>query len=359
MQLTQEQLVRRAATIALLLVFLVLGVRIVQPFLAAIAWGGILAFVTWPIHTRIRAAVGGRATLGALLSTVLLGLVLVLPMVWVILLLQAEVSHIYQTVAQKLTEGGIDLPEALRRLPVAGEQLQAWVDRYDGDPARLRTELAAASQEWRGQITALLGGVGRNIAKFGFAIITAFFCYRDGEAFVRQLRSVLQRFLGTGSDNYLQAVGATTRAVVYGIVLTALAQGLLAGVGYWFVGLDSPVFLAAVTALVALIPFGTPFAWGSIAAWMALTGDVGGGLILAAWGTFVVSWVDNIVRPLAISSATRVPFVLVMFGVLGGLATFGMVGLFVGPVILAVLLAVWREWLEQARQQEEPPTAER
>ncbi|MFP5465399.1 MAG: AI-2E family transporter, partial [Gammaproteobacteria bacterium] len=105
----------------------------------------------------------------------------------------------------------------------------------------------------------------------------------------------------------------------------------------------------AVTTLIALIPFGTPFAWGGVALWLLFNGDLWNAVGLALWGTLLVSWVDNIIRPLVISNATQIPFIIVMFGVLGGLASFGMVGLFIGPVVLAVVLAVWREWLEAQR----------
>ena len=158
---------------------------------------------------------------------------------------------------------------------------------------------------------------------------------------------MLHRFVGARVDAYLAAVGVTTQAVVYGLVLTALAQGTLAGLGYWAAGVEAPVLLAALTVLVALIPFATPFVWGSIGVWLLLQGQLAAGVGLLLWGVLVVSWVDNLIRPLVISRATSIPFLLVMFGVLGGLAAFGLVGLFLGPVILAVLMAVWREWLEE------------
>jgi predicted PurR-regulated permease PerM len=139
-----------------------------------------------------------------------------------------------------------------------------------------------------------------------------------------------------------------TKAVVWGLVATALAQGALAGLGYWWAGVDAPVLFGAVTALVAMLPFGAPFVWGSIGIWLLVSGNLTAGIGLLVWGALVVSWIDNLIRPLVISSATRIPFLLVLFGVLGGLAAFGLIGLFLGPVILAVLVAVWREWLEEA-----------
>ena len=134
--------------------------------------------------------------------------------------------------------------------------------------------------------------------------------------------------------------------MVYGILLTAIAQGLLAGLGYWVAGVPAPVLLTLVTILLALVPFATPFVWGGVAVWLLVQGHTLEAIGLAVWGTLVISWVDNLIRPLVISSATKISFLLVMFGVLGGLAAFGFVGLFIGPVILAILLAVWREWLE-------------
>ena len=160
-----------------------------------------------------------------------------------------------------------------------------------------------------------------------------------------QSRTILTGLLRERADGYLDAVANTTRAVVYGIVLTALVQGLVAGLGYWVAGVPAPATLSAVTVLVALIPFGTPFVWGSAALWLLFTGQTTAGLGLLLWGVLVVSWIDNIVRPMVLARGSNIPFVLALFGVLGGLVAFGLVGLFLGPVILAVALAVWREWL--------------
>jgi predicted PurR-regulated permease PerM len=129
---------------------------------------------------------------------------------------------------------------------------------------------------------------------------------------------------------------------------------MLAGLGYAVAGAPSPILLTLMTLLIALIPFGTPFAWGGVAIWMLAKGQTVPAIGLILWGVFVVSWIDNIIRPMVISGATKVPFLLIMFGVLGGLGAFGMVGLFIGPVILAVLLAVWREWLGHQRPSARP-----
>ncbi len=337
---------RRALLGVLLLGLVVLAFRIVQPFLASIAWALILCYVTWPLYLRLRARLGERHNLAALLMTALLAAALVLPLAWLVLLLEGELVSLYQALGSKLASGALVLPENVRQLPVIGEEIERLVQRLGNSPDALRDESARLVSVWREEITALVGGVGKNLAKLGFALLTAFFIYRDGEALLAQVIAGMRLLVGNRERDYIDAAGATTRAVVYGIVVTAIAQGILAGIGYWIFGAPSPLFLAAVTMLVAMIPFGTPFAWGSIAVWMAISGDFWGGVGLAAWGTFLVSWVDNVIRPLVISSATQIPFIIVIFGVLGGLAAFGAVGLFIGPVVLAVALAVWREWLE-------------
>jgi len=132
--------------------------------------------------------------------------------------------------------------------------------------------------------------------------------------------------------------------VVYGILLTALVQGFVAGLGYWVAGLGSPVTMGVLTALVALIPFATPLAWGGAGAWLLFQGEVGAAIGIWLWGAAVVSQLDNVLRPIFISSAGAIPFLLVLLGVLGGLLAFGMVGLFIGPIVLAMGWAVWREW---------------
>lgn len=335
---------------------LVLAFLVIRPFLVPVTWAGILVYVTWPLYLRLRLRLPGRPNLASLLMTLFLTLVLVLPVAWVLLLIRNEVGMVYEKIMSQLSQGHIELAPEIRRLPWVGPRLAAFIDELNTDPAAFRAQIRSWNEWGVTHAGNLVGGVGRNLAKLGFALLTAFFLYRDGEAVLIQIREVLQGMLGPRVQGYVQAIGATTRAVVYGIVLTALAQGLLAGIGYVAAGVEGAVFLGAITTLIALIPFGTPLAWGAVAIWLFLQGQIWPAVGLTLWGVLVVSWVDNIIRPLVISSATKVPFLLVMFGVLGGLAAFGMVGLFLGPVILAVMLAVWREWLESARELRPPPS---
>lgn len=335
-----------------------LSYLVLRDFLAPIAWAGILAYITWPLYHRLVQAFPGQVGLAALVMTLGLAVAIVGPFVGLGFLLREEMSTIYRGITEQLAAGQSPpgLPESLMAIPWLGERLQEILQRFYGDPAALAQQIGQWAQRWAGELTGLVGDIGRNLLKLGIALLTLFFVYRDGEALADQVRRVVARFLGLRGSAYMHAAAITTRGVVYGVVLAALAQGLLAGLGYWAADAPAPASLGLLTALVALIPFGAPVIWGTVGLWLIVSGKLLAGIGLLVWGALVVSSVDNFIRPLAISSTTRVPFVLVMLGVLGGLRAFGLVGLFLGPIILAVLLAVWREWLETASGEDSAPS---
>ena len=340
---------RRVLLGLLLLLLLGLAYLVLRPFLAAVAWAVILGLSTWPLFERLRARVPRHAGFAALLMTLAMALAFMLPALWLGVLLRDELVRALAEAGTRLAHGEWRLPDALARLPVLGGLLQDLLRDMTSAQAASRWRSAPWSTQAAEQVFSLLGGAGRNAAKFGFALLTLFFVYRDGERGLRQVQAVSRHLLGPRMDAYLQAAADMTRAVLWGLLATALVQGVFAGLGYWWTGLAAPVLLAALTALFALAPFGTPLVWVPAGLWLLLQGHIGAGVGLLLWGLLVVSWVDNLVRPLVISGSTRVPFVLVVFGVLGGLAAFGLVGMFLGPVVLAVLFAVWREWLEESR----------
>jgi predicted PurR-regulated permease PerM len=341
---------RRLLVSGLILGILLLTFSVLKPFVVPVIWGTILAYVSWPLNQRILRAVRGRAGVAALLTTLLITLAIVVPVVW--LVLQVEAVRGYAEVQAFLASKPV-LPQALLDLPGVGGWLQDILRQLSADPAAIRQQLVLLMEQSSLEITRVIGGAGRNVAKLFFAVLSMFFLLRDGPRLMREVRAILEGILGPQVRDYLDAAGSTTQAVVYALVLGALAQGAVAGVGYWIFGLQAPILLGAVTALVALIPFGAPLVWVSLAIWLLLTGHIWPGAGLLLWGVLLVSWMDNIVRPLVISNATRMPFLLVVFGVLGGVLAFGLVGLFIGPVLLAVCLALWREWLEQHRPVEQ------
>jgi predicted PurR-regulated permease PerM len=343
---------RRLLVAGILLGILLLTFSVLRPFIVPLIWGGILAYVSWPLHQRFLKLARGRVGVAALATTMLVTIALVVPIVWLAAMLQLEAVDAYAQVQAFLASKPV-LPPALRDLPGVGVWAQQMLARLSADPAAIRAQFLLLMQESSVEVTHLIGGVGRNAAKLFFAVFSLFFLLRDGPRVLRETRAILEGVLGPRVHDYLDAVGSTTQAVVYALILGALAQGVVAGIGYGIFGVNAPVLMGALTVLIALIPFGAPVVWGSLSVWMMVTGNVWSGVGLLLWGLLLVSWMDNIVRPLVISNATRMPFLLVVFGVLGGVLAFGLVGLFIGPVLLAVALAIWREWLEEHRPRED------
>ncbi len=346
---TSAPWIRRLITVALLAMLVVLGFQVLDPFIVPIVWAAILAYVSWPAYQWLVRAFRGRTIIASLIMTVAITAAVIAPLAWLIVILRVEVVRAYQAV-EGLLVNGTQLPPALMKLPWIGEQLSDLSARMAQDPRALNTELHNLAERSFTSIAHVLGGVTRNAVKLFFAVLSLFFVYRDGQKFASQFARALERVLGPRVHNYLQAIGPTVKAVVYGLVLAAAAQGALAGVGYWAAGVGAPVFLAVLTTVCGLLPFVVPILWASIGFWLIATGHLAAGIGLLIWGTIVVSWIDNIVRPFVISRETRIPFLLVMFGVIGGVAAFGLVGLFIGPVILAILVAIWREWLIESGQ---------
>lgn len=331
---------------ALLAGLIILAFEVLKPFIVPVIWAVILAHVTWPVYKRLLKAFKGRRMPAALLMTLTVTAAIVLPTLWLITLIRSEVMVAYASVTTQLGSG-IQLPQFLLDLPWVGSWLRELAARVAENPQVIGIEIRQWIDQSAGQLGAIVGGVGRNIAKLFIAMLSLFFMYRDGRAFAAQVTGVLERFIGGRVHGYMLAIGETVRAVVYGLLAAAFAQGTLAGLGYWVAGLNAPIALGALTVLAAMIPFLTPVVWVGASVWLLLIGKTTAAIGLFIWGALAVSWIDNIVRPLVISNATRIPFLLVMFGVLGGVTAFGLVGLFIGPVILAVLIAVWREWLAE------------
>jgi predicted PurR-regulated permease PerM len=339
--------IRQAAVVALLGVLLVLGFAVLQSFLVPLLWAAILAYVSWsPFHYCIGLFRGAR-TPAALLMTLLMTLAVIVPMASVFLLLRPEAVGAFRS-AQAFLASGLRVPVFMLRLPLVGSHLAELNARWISDPDALNNALRELLNRSYGQMGALLGNVGRNLFKLGITVISLFFMYVDGDAMARQIHAVLRRFIGERADAYVKASGAMVKAVLVSLVLCALAQGVLAGLGYWVAGVPAPLVCTAVTTLAALIPFAVNFAWGAVVVWLFATGHITAAIALLIWCLVVMNVVDSVVRSLVISSgATRMPFLLSMFGALGGLSAFGLIGLFVGPVILAVLLSLWREGLLQ------------
>lgn len=338
---------RRVAVFGFLSAVFGLTFWVISPFLASLAWAGVLAYATWPIYCRLRSRLPTHENLASLIMTLLIAATLLLPLLWIMMKLTVDLSHAAQTLKLLLAHGLPPLPVSIGKWPLVGEWIAQGYAKLLADPVWVRDQINQLGTLLLPKLTGVATGIGRNAAKFGLAVFALFFIYRHGDTLLAQTRQVATRWLGDSARGYIQAIGVTVRAVVFGIVLTALGQGLAAGLGYWVAGIPAPALWGVITAVISLIPFIGPVVWLGLSLSLLAQGENAAAAGLFLWGALVVSWIDNLIRPLVVSGATQIPFLLVLLGVLGGLSAFGLIGMFVGPVILGMALALWREWLEE------------
>ncbi|PYN78604.1 MAG: AI-2E family transporter [Candidatus Rokuibacteriota bacterium] len=318
---------------------------VLRPFLVPVAWAAILAYATWPLYVRIDRGLRGRTWLSALLMTVLVVLVVVVPAVLVSLALVAELQSALVGFQAWLVGGGPSkLAGALRDIPWFGPRAAAWIEGLVANPLQMEQWVLARTGLVVGVIASTAGDLGRLALDAILTLLTLFFFYRGGGELVPETKRAARRLAGDGVDPVIRTLGETVRAVMYGTLATAIAQALLVTLGAWAAGLGSPVLLGALTGLLALTPAGAPVVYVPACAWLVLQGRVVAGVLLLGWGIVTVSTVDNVIRSWFLRGAARMPFLLGFFGVFGGLVAFGPIGLFVGPITIALLLTLWRDW---------------
>ena len=331
----------------LIFILFYLSFQVLKYFIVPVLWAAIIAYITWPLYHSVQKLCGPRPTLSATIMISMVVLVVGIPLTFAIFMLQHEGRNLFYELQRQVFSGHLDVPQFIRELPIIGKEVTRTLKEINTDPNSIVQNVSGWFQSHLNYGRLVLSEISKNIFKLCFAVMSLFFFYRDGQTILNQVSKALEMVIGPRIHHYLDTISETTRAVVYGVGLTAIAQALLAGLSYFVAGVPNPMVLTIVTFIFALIPFGPPVAYSAVSLWLFSQGQTIEAIGVMVWGVCVVSTADNVIRPLVISGATQIPFLLIMFGVLGGLASFGMVGLFVGPVILAVLLAIWREWLHE------------
>jgi predicted PurR-regulated permease PerM len=331
------------------LAILVFGCYLVlRPFLTAALLAAVVCVSTWPAYRRIRKFCRGHAPLAALTTSLLLIVLLVLPLALITVSLANNTSMLIDSVRHLFTEGAIEPPSWLSTVPLAGDAL---VDYWRELAASRETLLVALGRLLDPARTYIISAgllLGEGVLQMSLAVFIAFFFYRDGEYLVHHLVLAMSRMAGSVADDVMLTIANTTTSVVYGLIGSALAQGAAAFVGFLLAGVPGALLLGAATFLLSLAPMGPPIVWGGAAAWLFFwQGKVGWAIFMVLWGILVVSMIDNFLKPYLISRGSSMPFVLVLLGVLGGVIAFGFVGLFLGPVLLAVGLNLGRRWNNQ------------
>jgi predicted PurR-regulated permease PerM len=335
-----------AARIGAALVLGMLAVVVLRPFLVPLLWAGILAYSTWPLYVRLptRARWPRLSAAGLTLG---LAVGVGIPVGLVLVSLAQEATHLAGLLLA-WQEQGFPLPAWL----AAQLAERDWLARLFGvvqtrgvvDPEAVGQWLGRMGARLSGQIVGIATGLVRNAAKFGVAMVALYAFYLSGERLIDLGRRLAPLLFPVAPARFLESIGEAVHAVFFGLLGTALAQGVLAGAGLAVAGVPSPVALGTATALLSVLPGGGGAVTLLSAAWLALSGRLVAGVALALWALLVVSSMDNLLRPLLISERARIPFLVVFLGVLGGLAGFGLVGAFVGPVILSVAFALVSEF---------------
>lgn len=337
----------------LLLALLGAGLWVMAPFISALLWGAILAFASWPLMRLLTRALGGRETLAASLLTTAWILIVALPLVWLGFNLADHIRDATAFVRDVQVDGLSDAPAWLGGIPLVGERLVSWWQSLDQQGAALLASVKPHLGQVGNWLLARSAQIGSGVLELTLSLVFVFFFYRDGPRLSAFVLRLLHRLMGDRAEYYLELVAGTVQRVVNGVIGTAAAQGVLALIGFLIAGVPGAIVLGLVTFMLSLIPMGPPLAWIPATGWLVWKGEYGMAVFLGAWGTFIISGVDNVLKPYLISRGGNLPLVIVLLGVFGGLIAFGFIGLFIGPTLLAVGYSLLLDWSRNAVPQ--PP----
>jgi predicted PurR-regulated permease PerM len=328
----------------ILLAIILLGAIVVlRPFFSALLWAAILCFSSWPLYRRLAKGLGNRRTFPALIMTLALTLAVLMPFVLIGFTLADNMGDVPARVQDWFNAPPSDPPEWLAKIPWIGHSLPEYWKNFSADKTKLFKSLKPLLEPTSTMLIKLAAGFGHGILELTFSIFIAFFLFLHGVAAADRLTSAVNRLGGTRGKHLLIVAGSTIRGVVYGILGTALAQAIVAGIGFLIAGIPRAGLLTLLTFFLSVLPFGPPLIWIPAGIWLFTQGEIGWGIFMLIWGIGVSS-IDNFIKPWLISKESKLPFILIFFGVLGGAMAFGFIGVFLGPTLLTLgynLLAAW------------------
>lgn len=336
---------QRIARTALIVAVVALGVWMLWRFLPALAWAVVLAIATWPLRQWLARRGMGKTAVASVL-TLLLAVVLVLPLIRLGVQAARDSGAIVLWV-RDVRLHGLAAPDWLSHLPYIGGAVAAWWEDNLAQPGAARVLLGRAEAIGLVGFTRTLGlELANRLTVLVFTVLTLFFLYRDGPSVADAGETIAERLFGPPGRRLGKDTVAAVRGTVNGLVLVGLGEGVLLCIGYALAGLSHAVLLGLITAVLAMVPFGAPVIYIGAALYLLAVGQTTAAIALLVFGTIVVFVADHFVRPILIGNSTRLPFLWVLLGIFGGLESFGLVGLFLGPAIMSVLIAIWREAAE-------------
>ena len=332
------------------LVLLLLGCAVVlRPFATSLLWAVVLWLATAPIHQRVLSWVGGRRTAAALLMTLGISAVLLLPIVVVGFSVADSAQDLAAASRRWLVRGPPQPPAWLESLPLVGRHFAERWAALAGDTRRLLEEGQPLIERATGWLLTAGGAVGRGVTEIAVSVFIAFFLYRDRVAFGDRFRAAVAQIAGPSADPLLDLAIGTLHSVVYGILGTAVVQGVMAGIGLQIAGVPGAIVLGMLTFFLSIVPMGPPMVWVPATVWLYQSGATGWAVFMLIWG-FGVSSIDNFLKTWLISQGSTLPFILIFFGVIGGVLAFGFIGIFLGPTLLAVGYRLVLDWAVVVRR---------
>ena len=339
---------RRAGLAAIVLLALA-GLWTVRGFLPALGWGTVLAVSVWPWYQRQCACWAGprglarRLVLPAAVSLAV-ALAFILPLVMVVSAIAHDSAGFTQWLDYVRTTG-IPAPAMLAQLPMGG-RIVAWWQNSIGQPGALgqltRSPGAVLRFDEGGRV---LSAVGRRVITIVFALLVLFFLLRDGERVATALRVGSRRAFGPAGEHVAGQIATAIRGTVNGLVVVGLGEGAILGLAYAVAGVPHPALFGLLTALLSVVPLGSVLAIIAAGGLLFAEGAIGGALGVIGLGAVVVFVADHFIRPVLIGEATRLPFLWVLLGILGGIEGWGLIGVVLGPALIAALMLLWREWI--------------
>lgn len=318
---------------------------VLAPFWSALFWAAVLAFASWPLMRWLCRLLNGRETLAAGILTGCWMLLVAVPLVLLGFNIADHIRDANQFIREVQVDGLPPAPDWLAQLPLVGERLAAGWELLDEQGAAFLSTLKPYAGQVGNWLLARSARIGTGMLELSLSLVLVFFFYRDGPRLAALTLRSLQRLIGDKAGYYLDLVAATVQRVVNGVIGTAAAQGLLALIGLLIAGVPGALVLGLLTFMLSLIPMGPPLIWVPAVIWLVLQGSYGMAIFLAIWGTFVISGVDNVLKPYLISRGGNLPLVVVLLGVFGGILAFGFMGLFLGPTLLAVAYSLLNDWV--------------
>lgn len=335
----------------LVLIVLLVGLFFLKDFLVPVLGALVIGLASWPLYKKLLAYCRYRYALAATIAVLAFISILLVPLSLALSFVIKEASN-FIIWALVVNREGAPVPNWLAELPLVGESMANYWQLYLGEPHALGAMVEMVSGEHLGNIYRMVlsatGDVFKLLLNLLFLLISLFFVYKDGDRILAQLDIVGERVLPERWQRFSRVVPATVNSTVTGMGLIAIGEGVVLGLAYWVAGVPSPALLGAVTGFMALVPGGAPLSFTLVSIYLISSGNMLAGIGLFLWGSIELFIVDKTLRPRLVGGPVKLPFLPTFFGLVGGVKTMGFVGLFIGPVLMALLVAIWREWLLNA-----------